>query len=226
MECINLNNGLNIVHNMSMGFVVQFTHLKEVWLFNSFDGCQHIILKKGIKINQISKIIIRDLKTNTIAGLLGILSSLSLSHRKESVHIYGPLGLEQYIDLGKKYSHTNFCYNIYLYVLTPGIIIDHWSCKVYIMMKCYSFTILLFTHVKPGKFEISKAQDFRIISGPLYGKLKKGLDFIAPDGFILDGNNFICNNYVGIKNSIFFNIYNYRQSVENMPTANILIYSL
>lgn len=224
MECINLNNGLNIVNDINMSFIMQLTHLKELWLFNSFDGCQQIILKQGLKISQISKIIITDLNTEIISGLVGILSSLSLSNRNKPLHIYAPYGLREYIDLSKKYSHTNFCYRIYLHVLRPGIIIDHLSCKVYIMMKSYYFELLIFTNVKPGKFEIIKAKHFKVIPGPLYGNLKNASHFILPDGFMLDGTNFISNYYVGIKNNVFSNFYHHRRYVESIINSNILIY--
>nr|YP_009300422.1 hypothetical protein BI106_gp186 [Campylaephora sungminbooi]AKU47341.1 hypothetical protein [Campylaephora sungminbooi]ALN11788.1 hypothetical protein 263 [Campylaephora sungminbooi] len=226
MECINLNDGFNAIHDICMSFILKLTHLREVWLFNSFDGCQHTILRKGVKFNQISKIIIIDLNINTISGLLGILSSFSLSGRKKPLHIYGPSGLAEYIDLCKKYSHTNFCYSIYLYILASGVTIDHWNYKMYVMIRYHYFELLIFTHIRPGKFELNKAEKFNIMSGPLYGKLKQGLHFILPDGFILDGTYFINNNYVGLKNSLFNNIYHTRRYVENNINSNMLIYRL
>jgi len=226
MECINLNDGFNVIHGICMSFIIKLTHFKEVWLFNAFDGCQHAILQKGVKFNQISKIIILDLNIETIAGLLGILSSFNSGGRKKPLHIYGPVGLLEYIDLGKKYSHTNFCYSIHIYILTSGVMIDHWNYKIYVMMRYHYFELLIFTHVKPGKFEIIKAKNFNIVSGPLYGKLKQGLHFILPDGFILDGTYFINNNYIGVKNNLFNNMYHTRRYVENSINSNMLIYRL
>lgn len=223
MQFISLNNGFHTIHHMKMSFIVKLTHLKEIWLFNSFDGCQHLILKYGIKINQISKIIILDLNINNISGLLGILSSLNLSNREKPLHIYGPLGLEEYIDLGKKYSHTNFCYSIFFYVLTSGLIIDHCNYQIYIMIKYHYFELSVFTRIKPGKFELIKAEKFNIISGPLYGKLKKNLHFMLPDGCILDGIFFISNNYIGIKSNLFKDTYHTRQYLENSYDSNILV---
>lgn len=226
MECINLNNSVNVIHNISMSFILKLTYLQEIWLFNTFDGCQHIILQQGIKINQISKIIIIDLNIDKIAGLLGILSSLSLINRSKPLHIYGPVGLIEYLDLSKKYSHTNFCYSIYLHILIPGLIVDHFNYQVYIMMKYNSFDLLVYGRSQPGKFNIVKAKKFNILSGPLYGKLKQNLYFLLPDGFILDGSNFINDNHIGAKYNIFKNIYHTRQFFENTIKSNILIYSL
>ena len=226
MECINLNDSFYAIHDSCMSFIIKFTHSREIWLFNAFDGCQHAIFRKGVKYSQISKIVIVDLSARNISGLLGLLSSLSLSGRRKPLHIYGPSGLGEYIDLSKKYSHTNFCYSVYLYIVKSGVIIDHWNCKIYAMIKYHYFELLMFTHIRPGKFEITKAKDFNIISGPLYGKLKQSLYFILPDGCILAGTYFINNNYIGIKNSLLNNVYHTRRYVESSIYTNMLIYRL
>lgn len=226
MEYINLNNSFKAIYTSSMSFILKLNYLQEAWLFNVFDGCQHLILKHGIKANQISKIIILDLNIDNISGLLGILSSLSLSNRDKPLHIYGPLGLVEYLDLGKKYSHTNFCYAIDLHILTPGLIINHCNYRVYVTRKYHSFDFLIYGCLQPGKFDIIRAKKFNIASGPLYGKLKQNLSFLLPDGFIVDGSYFINDNYIGIKKSLCKNVYHTRKYIENAVDSNILIYTL
>nr|QCI05155.1 ribonuclease Z [Centroceras clavulatum] len=224
MEYISLNYGFSIINCIKKSFILKLNQFKEIWLFNAYDGCQQFILQHDIKINQINKIIITDLKIDTIAGLLGIFSSLNLSNRNKPLHIYGPSGLAEYIDLGKKYSHTNFCYNIYMHVLTTGLIIDHSHYKIYVMIRSSFYELSILSHEKFGKFELNKATNFYLISGPLYGKLKQNFSFILPDGSIINGNDFTNSNYIGLKKNLFINKYHIRQSVESSKNSNKVIY--
>lgn len=226
MEFISANYSFHIFDYLKVNFVVKLTYSREVWLFNVCDGCQQILLKQNIKINQISKIIITDLHSNTISGLLGLLCSLNLSNRCNPIYIYAPLGIREYINSCKKYSHTNFGYNIYIYVLTSGLIIDHNNYKVYTIVKYHYFELLILSHQISGKFAVNKAYDFNLISGPLYGHLKQNLNFILPDGCILSGRFFTHQYSPGIKAIILAHKYHDRWYCEHSFNSHIILYRL
>nr|QCI04032.1 ribonuclease Z [Antithamnionella ternifolia] len=226
MECISLNHGFSFIWNNKTSFIIRLTYIKEIWLINPTDGCQHSMNEQGIKINQIAKILITDLHIDSMSGLLGVLSSLNLSGRGNSLHIYGPYGLEEYLDLGKKYSHTNFCYMLYIHVLNKGLVVDYSHYRLYVTVKNNFFEFFMIAHEKYGKFLLDKAKKFHVISGPLYGKLKKNLNFILPDGFVLNGYNFTQQTCIGIKIYIIFQKYHFRQSLENSISSYIVIQKL
>ncbi len=226
MEFINLKYNNCLISYVATSFIIKLIYLKDIWLFNCCDGCQHLIIQEDIKVNQISKIIITDLHTDSVSGLLGLLSSLNLSGRNKPLHLYGPLGLESYIDLGKKYSHTNFCYTIYIHIIKKGLFIDHINYRIYAILKDDYFEFLIVSHEKYGKFSLSKAKKFQIISGPLYGQLKKGFNFILPDGFIVNGINFTNHKLMGIKLVLCIYSYHTRQSIQNSMNSQVLLYKM
>nr|QCI08178.1 ribonuclease Z [Pterothamnion crispum] len=226
MKFIGLNHRFNFIGHSKTSFIIKLTHCKDIWLFNCCDGCQQSIVKQGIKINQISKIIITELNIEIISGLLGLLSSLNLSSRNKPLHIYAPLGLSEYIDLGKKYCHTNFCYSIYVHILRRGLIIDHMNYRIYTMLKYHYFEFIIVAREKYGKFSLNKANNFNIITGPLYGKLKHGFSFILPDGVVLNGYDFTDINDIGIKFVLIINLYHFRPSIENSLYVNLMQYKL
>lgn len=203
-------------------FAFNFKYFKEIWIFNCHQGCQHTLASKYIRINQISRIIITELHTENISGLLGLLSSLSLIQRKKALHIYSPKGLEKYLELGKKYSQTNFHYNLYFHILKTGLIINSYAYKLYTFANNYKYEFHIITKEKYGKFKLYKAKNFNLIIGPLYGKLKKGSKFLLPDGYILDGNSFTDNNNSGMKVSFILNKYHRRNSVEISTKSKVL----
>ena len=222
MEFIHLKYSNYLISYVATSFLIKLISLKDIWLFNCCDGCQHIIIQENIKVNQISKIIITDLYTDSLSGLLGLLSSLNLSGRNKPLHIYGPVGLEAYIDLGKKYSHTNFCYAIHIHIIQKGLFIDHTNYRIYARTHNDHLEFFIILHERNGKFLLSKAQEFQITSGPLYGQLKKGLHFMLPDGLILNGVNFTNSKSVGIKLVLCFYSYHTRQSIQNSTNSKIL----
>ena len=58
----------------------------------------------------------------------------------------------------------------------------------------------------------------------MYGKLKKGLNFILPDGLILDGKQFTVLNLFGNQFSFILNRYYRRINFESDIISSIIFY--
>nr|YP_009293923.1 hypothetical protein Ahnf_126 [Ahnfeltia plicata]AOM65611.1 hypothetical protein Ahnf_126 [Ahnfeltia plicata]UAT97386.1 hypothetical protein Ahn.pli.Chile.pt_070 [Ahnfeltia plicata] len=211
---------------LAISFVLKLRQQGDIWLFNCSEGCQHILTRKQIKISQISKIIITELHISNITGLLGLLSSLSLSSRIKTLHIYGPPGLEKYVEFGRKYSQTNFRYKLHIHKLSTGLIVNHPVYQIYSFANYLSHSqleFLIISKEKIGKFNLDKAEYFNIIPGPLYGKLKIGNDFLLPDGSIISGGNFTGEYDLGYKISFILKLYYKRKSIEIGWKSQVLI---
>ena len=225
MEINCLNNSIHNIKYSNSSFVVQFLTFKDIWIFNCYEGCQYLITNNNLKINNISKIIMTDLHINNMSGLLGLLSSLNLIGRIKSLHIYGPKDLAHYLDLSKKYSHTNFNYIIYIHILNTGLIINYDQYRVYAFNNNHKYEFLIIQSEQYGKFILDKAQNNYLLPGPLYGELKKGLDFVLPDGVILNGNYFtLLNNLFGNQILFFLDRYYRRINIENNVMSSIILF--
>ena len=108
-------------------FLIKLSQRGDVWLFNCIESCQHILSIKKIKISQIKKIVITDSSIDHVSGLLGLLSSISLNTMTERIDLFGPDGLQYYIFGGRKYSHTNFRYKLYVHDLSYELIFHQMS---------------------------------------------------------------------------------------------------
>ena len=222
MKIINLTQEKPTSINYHTSFMFSLEHLKEIWLFNCNEGCQHELGKQKIKITQISKIIITSLNIENISGLLGLLSSLSLIKRSKELNIYSPQGLEKFIRFGKKYSQTNFRYNLYFYPLATGLIINHRLYQLYAFVNRQQFDFLILSQEAFGKFKLLKAKNFYLVEGPLYRKLKYGTNVLLPDGLILSGDNFTYKNISGHMISFISTNYHRRTVVEISKQSIIL----
>lgn len=224
MEIIHLTRNHPCCNNLKASFAVKLTNTKNIWIFNCHEACQHSLSLQNIKISQISKIILTDLNIDNISGLLGLLSSLSLTNRIKILHIYGPIGLNKYIEFGKKYVQTSFRYEVCIHALCTGLIIADNMYRLYIFVDNLQFRAVLIFKEKYGKFLLAKALNFNLISGPIYGYLKRGSNFLLPDGFIVDGYDFADYNDLGNKVAIFMTRYHTRCSIELTIICQFLHY--
>jgi len=69
----------------------------EVWLFDCGEGTQHQLLRSDLKTSQISRIFITHLHGDHIFGLMGLLASCGLAGNPSQIDIYGPPGLDRYL---------------------------------------------------------------------------------------------------------------------------------
>lgn len=200
-------NFSNFSYLKKRSFILKIVHSKDVWLFNCFEGCQYSLIFSGVKINQITAIIITDLNICNISGLLGLLSTLNLMNRNKILSIYGPKSLIQYLDLQKKYSRTNFGFTVYFYDLSTFFAINFTDYHIYSFCKYRGFEFIILESEKYSKFLVNKALKFNLLPSPLYAQLKKGLIFMMPDGFILYGPHFTQLSYDGHR--FFYTSCNY-----------------
>nr|YP_010951880.1 Ribonuclease Z [Laurencia obtusa]WMP12819.1 Ribonuclease Z [Laurencia obtusa] len=218
-----LNSNLYVVQKSNISLLIKLSSFRDIWIFNCTEGCQFNIVTQGFKINNVSKIILTSLHINNISGLLGLLSSLNLIGRTKSLHLYGPVNLRYYLDLGKKYSRTNFNYVIYLHILKTGLIINHYGCRIYAFYSKSGFEFIMLRPEQYGTFFLDKARCNYLAPGPLYGKLKKGMSFLLPDGFTLDGVRLTSQNVIGSHLSCLTDNFYCRIAIENVSNGNILL---
>lgn len=203
MEINNLQQQYLFVYlSCNSSFLVKFRQLGQVWLFNCFEGCQHVLAKKKVRISQIKNIVITNSSINNISGLLGLLSSISLNTKIRRIDIYGPKELKKYIFWGRRYSQTNFRYKLYIHNFSEGLISRQFNLILYAFMHSYKYRMInycIMIFEEPSTFNSKVAIKYKIPFGPLYGYFKVGKNFILPDGLIFYSKNFICGYYLGSK---------------------------
>ena len=69
----------------------------EILMFDAGEGTQVSYLKSGLGWNKKMKIFVTHMHGDHCIGVLGLLQTMTLQHRTETVEIYGPDGIEQFI---------------------------------------------------------------------------------------------------------------------------------
>jgi ribonuclease Z len=162
----------------------------EVWLFDCGEGTQQQILRCDVKIGQIRRIFVTHLHGDHIFGLMGLLATYGMAGNPDRIDIYGPPGLQQYLNAAQKYSYTHFNYPITVHTIQPGVVYQEdgftVSC-IPLKHKVPAFGYRIQEADRPGKFDVDRAKALEIPSGPLYGRLKNGETVTLPDGRTIDG---------------------------------------
>jgi ribonuclease Z len=213
--------------HQSLSLLLKCSQTGIVWLFNCPEGSQHILIEKKIKIHQITHIILTNLDIKNLAGLMGLLSSLSLSSRVHKIHIYGPSGIFQYLQFSRKYSQTTFKYCLEIHIIQNEYVSFNSSHLIYshtIKDRASEIEYIILEKEKIGRFKSTKAQLFKITPGGLYGDLKLQNRFLVPDGFIISGKYFTNDYSIGLKILYLVNQYCSRSSVELTLASTQIIY--
>ncbi|HIK07524.1 MAG TPA: ribonuclease Z [Trichormus sp. M33_DOE_039] len=174
----------------------------EFWLFDCGEGTQHQLLRSELKTSQISRIFVTHMHGDHIFGLMGLLASCGLAGNVEKVDIYGPAGLNDYIQAASRYSHTHFSYPIKVHTVRPGIIYEDEEFTVtcgLLHHRITAFGYRVAEKDRAGRFDIEKAKSLQIPPGRIYGQLKRGETVTLDDGRVIKGTELCGPTEIGRK---------------------------
>lgn len=174
----------------------------EVWLFDCGEGTQHQLLHSELKISQITRIFITHTHGDHIFGLMGLLATYGLAGNPTKIDLYGPPGLNDYIKACQRYSFTHFSYPLKVHTVEPGIVYedDEYIVKCGLLKhRVTAFGYRVEEKDRPGRFDVEKAKELGIPSGPIYGKLKRGEKVTLPDGKVINGADLCGHTQTGRK---------------------------
>jgi len=166
----------------------QAVNINDRWyLIDCGEGTQQQMLRFDIKASKIDHIFISHLHGDHYLGLVGLLSSLHLNGRIKPLHIYCPAHLKEIIDIQLLYSETTIQYPLE-YRFTDAekveVLLDNQDITVETIplnhrIACTGF---LFKEKKRLRKLMKEKIERLGVPIPHYSALKKGEDYIAPNG--------------------------------------------
>ena len=124
--------------------------------------------------------------------------TLGLSGNSEGIQIYGPAGLRSFINSSLKSSFCKLSYPLHFvevenFASENKILFENNKIKVNcacLKHKIPAYGYRVSEKDKPGTFDIKKAENLKIPSGPIYSELQKGKKVVLADGRTFDGKEF------------------------------------
>lgn len=159
-----------------------------IWLFDCGEATQHRILHTTIRPRKIEKVFITHLHGDHIFGLPGLLSSRSFLGGEDTLTLYGPKGLKEWVESTFAISNTHLTYSIEYVEVQDGIVFEDEQMIVKAkelehVIPCFGYRIE--QKPLPGELLIEKARELNVPKGPLLGKLKNGFDVTLEDGTVV-----------------------------------------
>jgi len=149
----------------------------EIILFDCGEGTQLQMSKAKISPMKISKIFITHFHGDHILGLPGIIQSMAFRGRKNPLHIFGPKGLVEMVNIIRNFGYFSLTFEIYMHEVDDGIILEEENYR----MSCsrMNHTVLNFAYdlyeKRRPKFIREKAIALGVKPGPDFGRLQQGI---------------------------------------------------
>ena len=149
----------------------------EVLMFDAGEGAQVAYLKAGLPWNKKMKIFVTHLHGDHCLGILGLLQTMSMQKRTESLEIYGPAGIEEFITANIKVLNFGLPFPVFITIIEQGDVVNE---KKYRISCCEAqhgipaFSYCFEENERSGVFYPEKAKELGIPEGKMWQELQNG----------------------------------------------------
>ena len=149
----------------------------EILMFDAGEGAQISYLKSGLPWNKKMKIFVTHLHGDHCIGILGLLQTMNLQNRTESVEIFGPDGIDEFIAANIKILNFGLSFPVLISRVNEGLIVDEKDYSVFANDASHgipAFSFRFDEKERPGEFFPENAKALEIPEGKLWRELQMG----------------------------------------------------
>ena len=149
----------------------------EILMFDAGESAQISYMKSGLGWNKKMKIFVTHLHGDHCIGILGLLQTMSMQNRTETLEIFGPSGIEEFIAANIKVLNFGLSFPVLISVIKEGKIFENTKYSMHVCKANHSVTAFSYLFIekdKPGRFNIDEAKKLGIPEGELWNKLQNG----------------------------------------------------
>ncbi|HKO77878.1 MAG TPA: ribonuclease Z [Flavobacterium sp.] len=165
----------------------------RLFLIDCGEGTQVQLRKNKLKFSKINHVFISHLHGDHFFGLIGLISTFALLGRTTDLHIYGPKGIKEIIDLQLKLSNSWTNYQLFFHELeSKGSEIVYEDNKVIVKTiplkhRVYTNGFLFQEKIGERRLDLNTVHDYEI-DKCYYQNIKNGKDITLEDGRIIANN--------------------------------------
>jgi len=169
------------------------------FLIDCGEGTQVQLRKYKIKFSAINHVFISHLHGDHFFGLIGLISTFGLLKRTKELHIYGPKGIQEIINLQLKLSKSWVSYDIIFHELeseNSELIFEDDKVEVYTIPlnhRVYTNGFLFKEKIGERKLNIEAIKENPEIEICDYQNLRNGKDFTTEKGKVIKNNTLTFN---------------------------------
>jgi len=159
---------------------------KELLLFDCSEGTQRQMIQAKIGFRKETKVFITHMHGDHVLGLPGLFQTMSLLDREKKLEIYGPPGIEAFVEAIKQTVEFALIFPIEIFEIEEtGVVCEEKEYEVHAVWADHSIPSLAYSFIerpRPGKFHPKKAESLGIPEGSLWSKLQHGYTVKLPNG--------------------------------------------
>ncbi|MDA8762127.1 ribonuclease Z [Flavobacteriaceae bacterium] len=169
------------------------------FLIDCGEGTQRQMRLNKVGFSKINTIFISHLHGDHFFGLIGLISTFGILNREKELHIHGPKGIKEVINIQLKHSKSYVKYKIIFHELNSTeseLIFEDEKVKVYTIPlnhRVYTNGFLFKEKEKSRKINISAIKEFKEIDKCDYNNLKAGKDFKLDSGDVIKNSELTYN---------------------------------
>ena len=169
------------------------------FLIDCGEGTQRQMRLNKVGFSKVNTIFISHLHGDHFFGLIGLISTFGILNREKELHIHGPKGIKEVINIQLKHSKSYVKYKIIFHELNSTeseLIFEDEKVKVYTIPlnhRVYTNGFLFKEKEKSRKINISAVKEFKEIDKCDYNNLKAGKDFKLDSGDVIKNSELTYN---------------------------------
>jgi ribonuclease Z len=166
----------------------------ELFLFDCGEGVQRQMFIAQIGFRYKLKIFITHMHGDHILGLPGLLQTMSLFRFPQTIHIYGPQGLCEFLEAIVKTLKFHLTFPVEVEEVGEGLVCETDEYMVHAIWsehKVPNLAYALIEKQRTGKFYPEKARSLDIPEGPMWSKLQRGEEVILSNGRVIPAKEVI-----------------------------------
>jgi ribonuclease Z len=161
----------------------------EQIMFDCGEGVQRQMIKAKTGFHKKMKVFVSHMHGDHVLGLPGLLQTMALLDREEKLDIYGPPGIERFLEDIRQTVQFVLTFPVEIHeILKAGIVCEE---EEYFVQAVWANHVIpnlayaLSEKPRPGKFYPKKTKALGIPEGPLWSKLQHGHEVKLSDGRIV-----------------------------------------
>jgi ribonuclease Z len=148
----------------------------ETLLFECGEGTQRQMMRYGVSF-ALSEIFFTHFHADHFLGVIGLIRTLGLQDRKETLHLFGPGGAKKVLRTAVELGVERAPFPVEIHELAAGDKIKRKDYDIEVIPADHGKGAVAFAlreHIRLGRFDPDKARALGIPEGPLWGRIHKG----------------------------------------------------
>jgi len=161
----------------------------EVLMFDCGEGVQRQMIRASVGFHRKMKFFITHMHGDHVLGLPGLLQTMSLLDRKQKLDVYGPVGIQAFVEAIRDTVQFVLTFPIEIHEIKDKDVIcqekeyDVKAAQTDHVIPSLAYALIEMS--RPGRFNPKKAEMLGVPEGPLWSKLQRGEKVKTPTGRVV-----------------------------------------